>query len=41
VEEADKIASSIAVQSITFKDIRTRRDAIKKLLAELRAKASS
>ncbi len=38
VEEADKIASSIAVQSISFKDIRVRREAIKKLLAELRAK---
>jgi tetratricopeptide (TPR) repeat protein len=37
VEEADKIASSIAVQSITFRDIRARREAIKKLLAELRA----
>jgi len=37
VEEADKIASSIAVQSISFKDIRARRDAIKKLLAEIRA----
>ncbi len=40
VEEADRIASSIAVQSISFKDIRSRRDTIKKLLAELRAKAS-
>lgn len=37
VEEADKIASSIAVQSISFKDIRARRDTLKKLLAELRA----
>jgi tetratricopeptide (TPR) repeat protein len=37
IEEADKIASSIAVQSISFKDIRARREAIKKLLAELRA----
>ncbi len=37
VEEADKIASSIAVQSISFRDIRARRDSIKKLLAELRA----
>jgi tetratricopeptide (TPR) repeat protein len=38
VEEADKIASSIAVQSISFRDIRARREALKKLLAELRAK---
>jgi tetratricopeptide (TPR) repeat protein len=37
IEEADKIASSIAVQSISFRDIRARREAIKKLLAELRA----
>lgn len=40
VEEADKIASSIAVQSISFKDIRARRDAIKRLLADLRTKVS-
>jgi tetratricopeptide (TPR) repeat protein len=37
VEEADKIASSIAVQSISFKDIRARREQIKKTLAEIRA----
>lgn len=34
--EADKLASSIAVQQITFRDIRQRREAIKKLLQELR-----
>lgn len=36
IEEADKIASSIAVQSISFRDIRARRETIKKLMAELR-----
>jgi len=36
-EESDRIASSIAVQQIGFRDIRLRRDSIKKLLAELRA----
>jgi len=35
-EEADKIASSIAVQQISYRDIRARRDSIKKLLGELR-----
>jgi tetratricopeptide (TPR) repeat protein len=34
--EADKIASSIAIRDIGFKEVRTKRDAIKKLLAELR-----
>jgi len=38
LEEADKIASGIAVQSISFKDIRARREQIKKALTELRAK---
>jgi hypothetical protein len=37
VVEADKLASSIAVQQITYRDIRVRRDAIKKLLGDLRA----
>ncbi len=36
-EEAEKIAASIFAQSIGYKDIRARRDAIKKLVAELRA----
>ncbi len=35
-EEADKIASSIAIQQINFRDIRARRDAIKKLMVELK-----
>lgn len=35
-EEADRLASSIAIQQINFKDIRTRRDELKKLVAELR-----
>lgn len=34
--EADKIASSIAIKNISFKEIRQSRDAIKALLAELR-----
>lgn len=35
-EEADRLASAIAIQQINYKDIRARRDAIKKVLAELR-----
>lgn len=35
-EEADKIASSIAIQQINYRDIRARRDAIKKLIADLK-----
>jgi hypothetical protein len=35
-EEADKIASSIAIQQINYRDIRARRDAIKKLMGELK-----
>jgi len=38
-EEADRLASSIAIQQINFKDIRARRDTIKKLVAALRSKA--
>lgn len=34
--EADKIASSIAVQQIGYKDIRARRDQLKALIAQLR-----
>lgn len=34
--EADKIASGIAIKDISFKEIRQKRDAIKKLLVELR-----
>jgi hypothetical protein len=36
-EEAEKIASSIAIQQITYKDIRQQRDELKKLIAELRS----
>lgn len=36
-EEADKISSSIAMQQITYKDIRAQRDEIKKLIADLRS----
>lgn len=35
-EEADKLASTIAIQQINFKDIRARRDALKKLIAEIK-----
>lgn len=35
-EEADRLASAIAIQQINYRDIRARRDAIKKLLSELR-----
>ncbi|MFM9996213.1 MAG: tetratricopeptide repeat protein [Phycisphaerales bacterium] len=35
-EEADQLASAIAIQQINYKDIRARRDAIKKLLVDLR-----
>lgn len=38
-EEADKLASSIAVVQFNYKDIRTRRDTLKKLIADLKAKA--
>lgn len=34
--EADKLASSIAMQQIGYRDIRSRRDSIKKILGELR-----
>jgi len=37
-EEADKIASSIAMQQISYKDIRQRREAVKKLLTDLKSK---
>lgn len=35
-EEADKIASSIAIQQINYREIKARRDSIKKLIAELK-----
>jgi tetratricopeptide (TPR) repeat protein len=35
-EEADKLASAIAIQQISFRDVRSRRDTIKKLIAELK-----
>ena len=35
-EEAYKLASSIAIQNIAFRDIRARRDSIKQLLTRLR-----
>ena len=34
--EADKIASAIAIQQISYKDVRARRDEIKKLISSLR-----
>lgn len=37
-EEAEKIASQILIQAIGYKDIKARREALKKLVAELRAK---
>lgn len=37
-EEADKLASAIAMQQLNFREVRARRDAIKKLLAALRNK---
>lgn len=37
-EEADRIASSIAIQQIGYKDIRARREALKKLIADLKAR---
>lgn len=37
-EEADKIASSIAVVQFNYRDIRGRRDALKKLIADLKVK---
>ncbi len=40
-EEADKIASSIAIQQITFKDIRQRRETIKKLVIDLKPKPAT
>ncbi|MDX2132614.1 MAG: hypothetical protein SFY69_11240 [Planctomycetota bacterium] len=36
-QEADRLASSIALQQIGYMDIRARRDSIKKLLSELRS----
>lgn len=36
LEEADKLASGIVMQQITFRDIRAKRDEIKKALAELK-----
>lgn len=37
-EEAEKLASAILVQNIGYRDIRARREALKKLLGELKAK---
>lgn len=37
-EEAEKIASQILIQSIGYKDIKTRREVLKKLVADLRSK---
>ncbi len=36
-EEAERIASSIAIKNFNFRDIRVRRDALKKLITELKA----
>ena len=35
-EEADKLSSAIAIQQISYRDIRDRRDAIKTLILSLR-----
>ena len=35
-EEADRLASSIAVQQFSYRDIRQRRDALKKLIGEIK-----
>lgn len=35
-EEADKLASSIAIQQIGYRDIRARRDSIKKVIADIK-----
>jgi tetratricopeptide (TPR) repeat protein len=35
-EEADKIASEIAIQKFSYKDIRQRKDALRKLIADLK-----
>ncbi len=39
-KEAEKIASSIAIQQFNFKDVRTRRESLKKLIAELKDASS-
>jgi hypothetical protein len=39
-EEADRLASGIARQQMTYKDIKTRREAIKNLLQRLRPRQS-
>lgn len=41
IVEADKIASAIGLQQFSYRDIRQRREAIKKLLAELKSAAAS
>ncbi|MCG3121904.1 MAG: hypothetical protein GIKADHBN_00277 [Phycisphaerales bacterium] len=40
-EEADKIASSIAIQQITYRDIRAKREELKKLIGDLRTGGST
>lgn len=40
-EEADKIASKIAMQQFGYRDIRVRRDGVKKLIGELRAQGKA
>lgn len=35
-EEADKLASAISVQQFNYRDVRTRRDVLKKLISEIR-----
>ena len=35
-EGADKLASAIAIQLISYRDVRARRDTIKKLMADLK-----
>lgn len=39
--EAEKIASSIAIQQLTYRDIKDRRDQLKKLVATLKQQAAS
>jgi hypothetical protein len=40
-EEADKIASEIAIQKFSYKDIRQRKDALRKLIADLKKPAGA
>ena len=35
-EEADKVASAITIKQFSFKDVRSRRDSVKKLIVSIR-----